>query len=279
MTSNATFQVNAAAASLRVLAVEQLRKAIIKGHLRPGLHLTDRELGDMLAVSRAVVREAVRQLEVEGLIVTVPHKGSFVNILSIEEARQIYDVRGVLEALAAKNFARDASEAQIQILRDVLAKIKMYKTKPEADAILELKRLFYGTMLSVPSNEYARTMLAQIFNRITQLRATSVSDPRRLPQTIIELTRLVNAIRRRDEQEAWEASIEHVKSASGVAIRILTELNERSEPFLRGRRLDGKAAPSVPDLFPVPVARNANEARPPPSSPRRGGKARALPSL
>lgn len=219
------FQVNVVATSLRRQVEEQLRRTIIEGYFAPGAHLSDRVLCEMFGVSRAVVREAIRQLEAEGLVETIPHKGSFVTILSVEEAEQIYAVRGVLEALAAKGFAKNATDEQVEQLKSVFSAIGGAKFPPAGDTLLDLKRQFYSILLAGSANAYVRTMLEQIYNRITQLRAISLSDASRLPDMVAELSRLMMAIHLRDEDAAWAASLEHVRNAGRVAIQVLKQRN------------------------------------------------------
>lgn len=217
------FEVNAAAASLRRLVEDQLRRAITTGHFEPGAHLSDRVLCETFKVSRPVVREAVRQLEAEGLVETTPHRGSFVKTLSADEARQIYDVRGVLEALAARGFAKNATEEQIEQLSAIMESMNGLKAQPGAETrLIMLKDKFYSVLLSGSHNAYVHTMLKQLHNRVTLLRATSLSDPKRLPQSIRELNRVVSAIRRRDEDAAWAASLVHVANAGRVALNIIS---------------------------------------------------------
>ena len=236
------FQVNIADSSLRRQIEEQLRRMIINGHFAPGAHLSDRVLCEIFGVSRAVVREALRQLEAEGLVETIRHKGSFVKIFSVEEVEQLYSVRGVLEALAAKDFARHATDEQIEQLSAVLDQIAANES-PRPDLLLDLKRQFYSVLLAVNANAYVRTMLGQIYNRIMQLRGISLSDTKRLPDTIAELSRLVDAIRRRAEEAAWAASLEHVNNAGRVAIQVLKQRSAESDA------VKGTSAESVkPDV-------------------------------
>ena len=214
-------------ASLRKQVEDKLRQAIVTGHFRPGDHLPDRVLCETFQVSRTVVREAVRQLEAEGLIETLSHKGSFVRAMSVREAEQIYDVRAVLEALAAKSFARNATEAQIAELRAVFEEFEKVPKAKTAVNVLDIKQRFYEILLRGCGNEYVTRMLNQILNRNTLLRATSLSDPKRLPKSIKELRRLIQAIEARDAEEAWAASFEHVHAAAQVAIGVLARQHER----------------------------------------------------
>ena len=97
-----TLEVQRHAAPLRQQVVEALRLAIIDGRLAPGARLIERELTEMLRVSRTVIREALRQLESEGLIAIVPNKGPVVRALTLAEAKDLYQIRAVLEGLAAR---------------------------------------------------------------------------------------------------------------------------------------------------------------------------------
>src|SRR3990170_1902174 len=90
---------------LRKQVVERLREAIIEGHLKPGERLRERELCELLGVSRTSLREGLVELEAEGLINNVPNRGPVVAMVSIKAAEEIYQLRAVLEGLAARLFA------------------------------------------------------------------------------------------------------------------------------------------------------------------------------
>lgn len=203
---------------------ERLRDAIISSRFLPGEHLSDRLLCEVFGVSRGVIREAVRLLEAEGLVTVVPNRGPFVAYLSAAEATQVYEVRGVLEALAGQGFAERASTEEIAELRAVFEEIAAVKPgAADRMAILGLKRRFYEVMLRGCRNAYVARMLDQLLNRNSQLRATTLSDPSRLPQTVVEIRRIVEAIERRDREGAWLACREHVMKAAEVALRILNQ--------------------------------------------------------
>ncbi|WGF87802.1 GntR family transcriptional regulator [Marinivivus vitaminiproducens] len=233
------FAVNVVGATVRRQVEAHLRRAVISGRFAPGDHLSDRLLCEMLKVSRPVVREAIRQLEAEGLVETTPHRGSFVKALSAAEAAQIYEVRGVLEALAAKGFARNATDAEIAELQGVFDEIVAFRAASKPGSVIDLKQRFYEVLLAGCRNDYVRRMLDQIFNRSMQLRATSLSDPHRLENTIKELDALMAAIRRHDEEAAWQASLVHVRNAAKVALTILKRREDNrkaeTEPTLPGR--------------------------------------------
>jgi DNA-binding GntR family transcriptional regulator len=141
--------------------------------------------------------------------------------MSADEAARIYDVRGVLEALAARGFARNATDVERRALAAVLDELKAAHKNPGTADVLSIKQRFYDQMLRGCGNEYVTAMLNQILNRSTLLRATSLSDPARLPKSIAELRVLMKAIRDRDEDAAWKASLEHVRRAAAAALAVL----------------------------------------------------------
>ena len=95
---------------MRHQVAEVLRAAITTGRFAPGQRLVEKDLCELTGVSRASVREALRQLESEGLIQTLPNRGPLVSRLSTQDAASIYQVRGALEALAAQLFANHATD-------------------------------------------------------------------------------------------------------------------------------------------------------------------------
>ena len=99
------------AAPLREQVSDLLRREIVEMRLRPGQRLVERELIKQIGVSRTTIREALRELAAEGLVTTIPQKGAIVAIPSPKEAAEVYEVRALLEGLAAREFARNASAA------------------------------------------------------------------------------------------------------------------------------------------------------------------------
>lgn len=202
---------------------DQLRGAIISGAFAPGSHLSDRSLCEQFGVSRSIIREAVRLMEAEGLVTVVPYRGPFVAFLSAAEAAQVYEVRGALEALAGEGFAQRASDEERTELRRVYEELAVAGPTAGREALLDIKRRFYDVLLRGSRNAYVGRMLGQLLNRNAQLRATSLSDPGRLPQTVRELRRIVEAVERRDPEGAWQACREHVAAAAAIALRILRQ--------------------------------------------------------
>ena len=209
--------------SLRRLVEDRLRAAIMEGAFPPGSHLADRALCEQFGCSRSIIREAIRLLEAEGLVTVVPHRGPFVTFLTAAEAVQIYEVRAALEALAGQGFAERASDAERAALRRVFDGLAAADATVGQKALLDSKRAFYDVLLRGCRNDYVGRMLAQLLNRITQLRATSMSSSGRLPNTVRELRRILEAIDQRDGEGAAAACRDHVRAAAAVALNVLRE--------------------------------------------------------
>lgn len=211
------------APSLREQVTSRLRDAIASGRFKPGERLIERELCELIAVSRTSIREALRELEADGLITIVPHKGPIVTKVTVRQAESIYQVRGVLEGLAVRLFTVRASEAQLERLERAADALERVYKKFEANAFLKAKRDFYSVLLEGADNEVATSMLRNIHIRVSQLRATSLSDPGRAKESMKEIRQLLTAIRARDDDAAWAACMRHIENATKTALAVLRE--------------------------------------------------------
>jgi len=211
------------AAPIRQQVVEMIRAAIVEGKYQPNERLIDAELCERFDVSRTVIRETIRQLEAEGLVDTIPHHGARVAMVSIKEARELYEVRVQLEALAGRGFALHASAEALQQLKDVLNRLSIAAEKQDWRALLAIKRDYYQVLLGNCGNRVVQSILEQLGNRIALLRATSLSEPGRMDATINEIKQIVEAIERGDADAAFEASRLHVEQSAANVLRIIEE--------------------------------------------------------
>jgi len=115
--------------SLRQRATDKIREAILSGVFTPGQRLVEKDLGQSLGISRTVLREALQHLQAEGLINNIPYKGPVVSTLSLQDANELYEVRGALESLACAGFARHASQEQVARLREALAFLHWHRAQ------------------------------------------------------------------------------------------------------------------------------------------------------
>jgi len=222
-----SMQISPQAAPVRQQTVIKLRQAIIDGIFSPNERLYEKSLCELIGVSRTSIREALRQLETEGLVRIIPNRGPVVAELTPQEAREIYEVREQLEGLAVKLFARRHDTEMLNALSQTLQNYENILEKYKGDIEYEGKNFvkesndFYDVLLKGCGNELVFKLLELIHTRLTFLRATSLSEPGRAHKCIKELKDILLAIKRRDEKAAIEASNIHIKNASEVAIKRL----------------------------------------------------------
>lgn len=212
-------------APLRRQVLDELRRSIISGRLEPGARLLERDLVEMMGVSRTVIREALRQLETESLIAIVPNKGPVVRKLSLEEARDLYAIRAVLEGLAARLFVESGDEAHIDALQRKLEETAQAYSKGDPERIMEAKNGFYDALFEGAGSETLSSMISLLHMRIWRWRAMGLSHPNRSPErsteSIRNLQALVEAIRARDADLAEKIMREEVDRASAESMQLL----------------------------------------------------------
>jgi DNA-binding GntR family transcriptional regulator len=213
------------AAPLRQRVLDELRQSIITGRLNPGERLVERELIAMMAVSRTVIREALRQLESEGLVAIIPNKGPVVRTLTVEEAHDLYTIRAVLEGLAARLFAEQADDKQIARLEQALSLVEQAYDSGQAEKMLETKNRFYEVLFEGANSSTLSSMLGMLHGRIWRWRAMGLTHPDRSLQrdreSMKNLRDLLAVIRSHDAALAEKALRDEVSKAAAEIYRLL----------------------------------------------------------
>lgn len=222
------------AAPVREQIVSNLRGAIVQGQFKPGQRLIERELCELLGVSRTPLREALRQLETELLIDLKPHKGPVVADVTQKDAQEIYQIRQLLESLACRLFAENASERDIKKLKKSYANLADVIKRGDLNRLLEAKDEFYRILLNGCDNKLVKNMLRSLTTRIAVLRRTSLANPGRPEKSLREIKKIVTAIEKRDPDAAWDASYIHIQKAQLVALAILKNGGPETDGLSRG---------------------------------------------
>lgn len=156
-----------------------LRRAIADGALEPGTRLTERLLCERFGVSRPLMREALRQLEAEQLVETMPNRGMFVAKPSLEDALELYQVRTELEGLAARIAAERASEEDIRRLGEAIESLEAVVESGDPNHIRLRKNAFYDLLIEASGNRVLRQLLQVLHNRIQLFRGAALAEPGR----------------------------------------------------------------------------------------------------
>lgn len=206
------------AAPLRSRIIAALRGAIETGILMPGQRLIEKDLCEQLNVSRTSLREALREIQAEGVLQYNSSRSLSVAEISIADAQNIYRLRAVLEALAVEQFVERASEAQIKDLGEESKRLQQAYRSGVLENILLAKRSFYDKICSGAKNQIAFDMITRLILRTSALRRRSLVRKERHRQSIKEIQILTSAIQRRDIGRAREAAIEHVNNSARSAL-------------------------------------------------------------
>jgi DNA-binding GntR family transcriptional regulator len=225
---NSPMLVDRSAKTLRELALDKLREAIATQRYRPGERLVERDLCEQLGVSRTVVREALRYLEAEGLVQSQGQRGPVVARPTISETRQIYEIRGALESLAARACAESRDPTIADELDAILVRLRRAYRKASASDVLTETTNFYRTMFLHADKAVAWTIISSLHSRINHLRALTIQTPGRSKSGPAQMQDVVDAIRRGDGDGAAKACLAHVEAASALANTLIREL-ERAE--------------------------------------------------
>jgi DNA-binding GntR family transcriptional regulator len=204
--------------SLRTRIINALRRAIETGVLAPGARLVERELCEQLQVSRTSLREALGELQAEGILNYSATRRLSVSIISPTDAENAYRIRGTLEALIVEQFIEKAGEAEIAALVQQSKDLKSAYRSGDVDRMLVAKRSFYDCVCSGARNAMAFDIINRLVLRTSGLRRRSLMRKQRQLQSIREIDNLVEAVCRGDIKAAREAAIENVANSAKSAL-------------------------------------------------------------
>ena len=206
--------------TLRAMALERLRGAIISGFFKPGQRLVERTLCEQLGVSRSVIREVIRHLDSEGLI-TTEGQGPVVSRLDWTDARQIYEIRAALESAAVGACARVADDATKATLREAVEAIERCAQDKDWMAVLAATERFYGTIFATGGHPIAGEIVRRLNGRIAQLRVLTLGSENRRVDGPRRLREICDAIEQNRAEAAEAACRAHVLEAAAIAERLL----------------------------------------------------------
>ncbi|WP_084587805.1 GntR family transcriptional regulator [Devosia riboflavina] len=214
LTDKNDMRISSVAAPVRLQVAASFRSAILSGRFSPGERLVEKDLCDLTGASRTTVREALRQLETEGLVELLPNKGPIVAAISAEQARSIYEVREALEALAGSLFVQRASQDQRDALEETVKQMAVAYKGGSIEEILAAKDRFYAVLLEGSGNEIIASTLKMMHARVNLLRRVSLGQNSRLPASLRELQAVIKAVKANDAKLVAKLCREHVHNAS-----------------------------------------------------------------
>ena len=215
---------------LRDVVFNTLRQAILKGELKPGERLMEIQLANKLGVSRTPVREAIRKLELEGLVLMIPRKGAEVAEITRQDMEDVLEVRTALEELAVIDACDHITDAQLSELKKASNEFKK--------ALLEGKDLvtcadadmhFHDVILSATNNRRLIQMLNNLSEQMYRYRMEYLKDERTHKTLIEEHDAIRRALKKHDKVKAGAAIRVHIDNQKRSILESLTEKEEDEE--------------------------------------------------
>ena len=208
---------------LRELVCEHIREAIINGTFAPGERLMEIQMADEMGVSRTPVREAIRKLEMEGFVVMIPRRGTYVSNMSIKDTNDVYEIRISLDTLAAGLAAERISDEELEELQRLLVKVGAAIEKNDMAKVVEADIEFHDVLYKASRNERLRNIINNLREQITVIRGVSMRYPGRLKDTQDEHRRLVECISARNVEKSQEMARIHLENAEKTLMAAMSE--------------------------------------------------------
>lgn len=225
---------NADKYSLSGRVFHRIREDILSGKYEKGEELKEIAIGNELGVSRTPVREALRQLELEGLVNIIPNKGAYVVGLSAKDIQDIYTIRSLLEGLCARWAAESITAEQLKALEENVDLSEFYATKGNFDHVFELDSQFHEIMYEASGSKTINHLLSDYHHYVQRVRRVTIATEGRAYKSNGEHRNILNAIKARNPLEAERLATAHVMNtmnnikAYGLE-NILAEADKKQE--------------------------------------------------
>ena len=198
---------------LRDVVFENLRTAILEGDLKAGQRLMEVQLAEQLGVSRTPIREAIRKLELEGLVVMLPRKGAYVANMSFKDLIDVLEIRSSLEGLAASLAAERLREEDISDLERVAKEFEKSVREADIDNVLKKDVEFHEKIFLMANNKKLYQLITSLWEQVHRFRVTYVSNYDASLSLVDEHNRILEAIKSGDCELAKKYATEHIEIA------------------------------------------------------------------
>ena len=219
---------------LRDVVFNTLRQAILKGELAPGERLMEIQLAEKLGVSRTPIREAIRKLELEGLVLMSPRKGAEVAKISEKSLRDVLEVRRSLEELAIELACQRMTEEELAQLEQAQAAFSSAISRGVAMPIAETDEHYHDIIYQGTYNDKLVQMLNNLREQMYRYRLEYIKDEDKRQVLLVEHEHILAALKGRNIAEAKTAMREHIDNQEITVSRNIKE-KEQEKP-VRGRK-------------------------------------------
>ena len=205
--------------SLRGRVFHKIREDILDGKYHENDELKEVAIGKELGVSRTPVREALRQLELEGLVKIIPNRGAFVTGIQAKDVHDIYMIRSVLEGLCARLATDKITQEQLNAMEENVYLSEFHAERGHMEQIAELDNQFHRILYEASDSKMLEHLLIDYHEYVMLIRRKTLSTIERANISNKEHRAIMEAIRNKDAELAEKAADEHMKSAYDNMVR------------------------------------------------------------
>ena len=198
--------------SLRGQVFDKIRSDILNGKYKRGEELVESSIGKELGISRTPVREAIRQLELDGLVQLVPNKGAFVTGISEKDVRDIYLIRARLEGLAARMAAKNITPELLEAMEETVVLSEYHAKKEHYEQVCEMDSKFHKLLYKASGSRILEHTLTDFHQYVQRVRMASIMQKRRMEKSNDEHDAILTAIREHDEEKAELVATRHISN-------------------------------------------------------------------
>lgn len=212
---------------LRDVVFNTLRQSILTGELKPGERLMEIHLADKLGVSRTPIREAIRMLELEGLVTMIPRRGAEVAQITEKNLREVLEVRGALDALAVELACERITPEELEQLKKACEHFEAETKKGDANRVAQADVALHDIILAASRNEKLVQMIGNFSQQMYRYRLEYVKEEAHYETLIREHRIIYEAIRDRDKERGAKAIRLHIENQEKAVIRMITERKKK----------------------------------------------------
>lgn len=213
------------------LVQKEIERQIFAGELQAGARLNELEIARNLGISRAPVRESLRTLEQAGLVVSRKNYGVFVRVVSIEEAREIYQARSYIDAGVGQELARHINARDLARSQEMVERMESAFAADDAATYHELNVAFHERMVEIAGNRKLLDIYRKLLNELALYRRHSLGQPGAMRSSVEEHRRILAAIQSGDSDAAGKAMRDHIMASA----ERLQRAHESVAPAVSGR--------------------------------------------
>lgn len=188
-----------------------LRDRILNGEYKTGQKLNELTLASELKISRTPIREALKQLELEGLVMSVPNKGVYVKGFSPRDIDDMFEIRLALEGLAIQLAIERMDEVHLTKIKEIFELMEFYTLKKDNDKINDLNILYHETIYQATQSTYFEQLLKDIHYYVSVTSRHSIQKPERLETALVEHRAILDAIVEGNKEKAKYTIQKHIR--------------------------------------------------------------------